>query len=325
MRSIAGIALACALVSAQANARPFTIDDLLSLQDFGRAVFSPDGRWLVVERYGRWRDAPSFQHEWLTHETTSRLLVFDLAGEAKGRPLLAADDKAGDELGAFSPDGRKILVFRLKDRRREMGVVTLATGAVSWSGVTVEPETWAASARWRNADQVVAIARDPDAPSNLLGSGWQTQARMTAAWAAHWRGEASGTTFGSGRYAMLNPGPAVARLVTYDARSGVVRALAQGAFVDLLVAPGGHKAALATEGALNMPRPGDPLMTTPSRRRGLMTIDLDTGETEAPCERCDMPAGVWAWSPDGKTLAFAARTASGIEAPVGPPSAWRPT
>lgn len=82
MRLSAGLALACALAaSAHAAPRPFTIEDQLSLQDFGRVAFSPDGRWLIAEQYGRYKDAPSFDYEFLDHQTTSRLYVSDLRSE----------------------------------------------------------------------------------------------------------------------------------------------------------------------------------------------------------------------------------------------------
>lgn len=320
MRLLAGIALACAITTASAHAeRAFTIEDQLAMEDFGRVAFSPDGRWLVAERYGRWRDAPNFDHEFLNHQTTSQIFVTDLRTDAPPRPLLAQDPQAGDTFGAFSPDGARILVFRLKDHRREMGVVTLATGAVRWSGLTVDPEVWTAQARWRGNRQVVLIARAPEAPSILLGAGWQTQARTHAAWTANSRGDYSGVVLGAGRYAGLNPPPPDYSLAVFDVDTGRSRVLATGAFFELLVSPDGETVAASQDGELTQPDAAVPVVrfSSPQRRRHLILIDLDTGAVARPCPRCDLAPGTWAWSPDGKSLVAAARDAPGFEAAYG--------
>lgn len=316
MRLSAGLALACALAAAQAQARPFTIDDQLSVQDFGRVAFSPDGRWLIAERYGRYKDAPSFDHEFLDHASTSRLLISDLRGDAKPRPLLAEDPRAGDTFGEFSPDGARVLIFRLKDHRREMGVATLATGEVVWSGLTADPEIWTSQARWRNAHQVVVIARAPDTPSMLLGSGWQTQARTQAAWAANSRGEYSGVALGAGRYADLNPEPAAYALALFDLDSGRSRVLVRGAFVEMLISPDRRTVAVSREAELTAPADGGVLsLSYPARRRRLVLVDLDTGATARPCPRCDLAQNTWAWSPDSQALVAAARDEPDFDAP----------
>jgi hypothetical protein len=75
----------------------------------------------------------------------------------------------------------------------------------------------------------------------LLGSGWQTQARTQAAWAANGRGEYSGVALGAGRYASQNPPPAVYDLALFDPAAGTSRVLAHGAFLDLLISPDGGR------------------------------------------------------------------------------------
>jgi dipeptidyl aminopeptidase/acylaminoacyl peptidase len=320
MRLFAGVALACALTATQANAdRPFTIEDQLSVQDFGRVAFSPDGRWLIAERYGRWKDAPTFDHEFLDHQTTSRIFITDLSTDAPPRALLAEDQKAGDTFGAFSPDGARVLVFRQKGHRREMGVATLATGAVVWSGQTADPEVWSAQVRWRNDQQVVLIARGPDAPSILLGAGWQTQARTQAAWAAMGRGAYSGVTLGAGRYANVNAPPPDYSLTVFDIPTGRSRVLATGAFFEMLISPNGKTVALSHEGAFTQPDRSVPVVrfSSPHRRRRIALVDLDSGAVKRPCPRCDLAPGTWAWSPDGKTLVAAARDRPEFDAAYG--------
>ena len=318
MRTFAALALACVLGCPPANAeRPFTVEDLLSLEDLGRVAFSPDERWLVLERQGPYKDAPSFDHEFLHPQQVMRLLVMDLKSGGPAKPLLATDPQAGDTFGAFSPDGSRVLVFRLKDRRRELGVVTLATGAVRWSGLTVEAEYWTATARWRSDRELIVIDKPPETASMLLGAGWQTQDRLTAAWADHRQGLYTGVVFGSGRYRDLTPSPPALNLVAYDVETGAVRSLAKGAFADMLLSPDGATAAMIEDAELVQIDASVPkaLGGQPSRWRRLALVDLATGKKTLPCPRCDLLHHAWAWSPDGKVLAAGARDEGRYGAP----------
>ncbi|PVM92767.1 prolyl oligopeptidase family serine peptidase [Caulobacter endophyticus] len=320
MRTFAALALACALGVSPARAeRPYTVEDLLSLEGLGRAAFSPDGRWLVLERQGPFKDAPNFDHEWLHSQAISRLLVVDVASGGPARALLPPDPGAGDTFGAFSPDGARLLVFRLKDRRREMGVVTLATGETRWSGLTVEAEVWNAFARWRDDREVIVVDKPPEIASLLLGAGWQTQARLTAAWADQRRGLYSGVVIGSGRYRDLTPAAPPLSLVAFDARTGAVRPLAKGAYVDMLLSPDGAYAAMIEEDGLIQPDASVPkaLGGELARWRRLSLVDLRTGRRTAPCPRCDLMRRTWSWSADGKALVAAARESDTYGKPYG--------
>ena len=64
MRGTAWLALACALAAADAGAtplRPYTIEDVLSLEKVGRAAFLADGMRLVFELQRPWKTAGSFK------------------------------------------------------------------------------------------------------------------------------------------------------------------------------------------------------------------------------------------------------------------------
>jgi dipeptidyl aminopeptidase/acylaminoacyl peptidase len=308
MRTIAGIATACALAAGAAWAHPYTVEDLLSVESLGRVAFSPDGRWLVVERFGGWKTAPTFDNDLFNVEATSRLMVMDLSGPGALRPLLKPNPDAGDTLGPFSPSGARMIVYRMKDRRRELGIVTLATGAVAWSGVSVEPELFAANARWRGEDEVVAIARDP-VSSPMLSYGWHAQVKLAEAWAAARRGAFSGAVYGSGRFEALNPLLPANDVVAFIPATGRVRVLAHGRFQALTLAPNGSTAAVISEEERIVLPPDQPASTAnPNRRRRLSLIDLTTGRQVAPCPACDLSKLPWRWSPDGKSLLALART-----------------
>ncbi|MBI1686791.1 alpha/beta hydrolase family protein [Caulobacter hibisci] len=331
MRSFAGPALACALAATSALAgpapqaasqiapkiaaglaplRPYTIDDMLGLEQFGRAVFSGDGRRLVFERQGPWTAAGRWDLDWLTPQRTSRLYVVDLGAGAAGEParLLTSEDGVGETLGALSPDGRRLIVYRLKDRFRELGVVELATGQTLWSGLMVEPEVFTAQARWRSDREVVAIATTPDTPSFLLGRGWQGKARQAAAWRAAEDGATTVTVLKGGAGATDNPRWPEVSLAALDVETGKVRPLARGPFFDLRLSPDGRTAALtALEEPVTIDAQAPVENNAFDRRRRLVLVDLASGQVRRPCAGCDMVGYLMSWSPDGREVIIAAR------------------
>ena len=88
MRFFAGLALACALATpapaASPTLRPYTVEDMLAVQNLGRAVFSGDGKWLVFEVQGPITSAGTFDLEFFTAQRTNRLYAVDVAGGASG-------------------------------------------------------------------------------------------------------------------------------------------------------------------------------------------------------------------------------------------------
>lgn len=306
MRMAAALGLACALAFGPAHARPFTVEDLLSLQDLGRAAFSPDGRWLVLDVQAPWTSASRFDLEAMTFLALGRPMIVEVAGDGAARPLLPFAPGTGYVTGAFSPDGSRILVYRQQDRDLELGVVTLASGQAWWSGLSVEPELFAASARWRDRDTLVVLSHAP-ADGKALARGWIYQQRATQAWAAAAAGAASGTVLGAGRYRSINPPPPNVRLTVVDLKTGGVRALAEGPFTEMTLSPDAGAVALVEDAALLPPGLEAPSAFKSSRRRRLVLVDFATGRRARPCPDCDLARLPLAWSPDGRQVLAAAR------------------
>lgn len=152
MRIFAGLALACALATpATATsvqpAWPYTVEDMLAVRNVGRAAFSGDGRTLVFEVQGPVTDAGRWDLEFLSIQRTGRLYVVDVEHGGPPRRLLGSPTGVGESLGALSPDGRRLVVYRLKDHTHELGVLDLATRRVRWSGRAVDAEAWFSLAR----------------------------------------------------------------------------------------------------------------------------------------------------------------------------------
>ncbi len=313
MRSLAWLALACALTSpALADPtrapRPYTIEDMLSLQNAGRAVFSGDGASLVFQIQGPLTEAGKWDLEFNSIKRTGRLYVVDVAGGGLPRRLLNSPPGTGESLGALSPDGRRLIVYRLRGHANELGVVDLKSGKVRWSGQSVDAEDWFSLARWRSDREVVALVTTPDTPSFALNRGWQFQARTRQAWDQADAGKVSVLALHSGLGAPANPAWPDCDLVAFDVGSGAVRPLARGPFLQLALAPDGKTAALpmAME---DVTIDGASIVRSDafSRRRRLRLVNLETGEIVAPCVRCDMVTPAVSWSPDSQALLLAAR------------------
>ena len=222
MRQAAALGLACALATGSAHAQTFTVEHLLSLQDLGRTAFAPDGRWLVMDVEKPWKDATRFDLDANTFLALGRPMIVDLMDKAAARPLLPDTDGATYTTGAFSPDGTRIVVFRLVGFALDVGVVTLASGEAIWPGVPVDVELGAPVARWLDDETLIVLSRTAET-ARSLGRGRVHQDRSTRAWADEAAGKPSGVTIGAGRYQALNPPPPLARLLLVNARSGRAR------------------------------------------------------------------------------------------------------
>lgn len=311
MRGTAWLALACALAAADARAtplRPYTIEDVLSLEKVGRAAFLADGTRLVFELQRPWKTAGSFDLDAWTPQRTSRLFVVNVVSGGAPEPLLPTEEDAGQTLGAASPDSRRLIVFRVRGRVRELGVVEVERGTVRWSGLTVEAETFSVQARWRDDHEIVVLATTPETPSLQMGRVWQSQARTISAWSAMARGERSVSVVRGGPGAATNPAWPDVDFVAMNVESGTVRHLARGPFSDFSLAPGAARAALVANAEPVSIRATSPVENyAADRRRRLVLVDLGSGQQIRPCPTCDVLGQLKSWSPDGRALIICAR------------------
>lgn len=306
MRLAATLGIACALAFGPAHGQPFTVEDLLSLQDLGRTAFSPDGRWLVMDVAAPWKAATHYDLDALTYLSLGRPMIVDLTQAGDARPLMPFEAGAGYTTGAFSPDGQWIVVYRQRDKILELGVAPLGSGQTWWSGIEVDPEVFTATARWAGPDQLVVLSRSAE-DSRVLSLGWVHQDRSTRAWAEAAAGRVSGVAMGSGRYRDSNPPPPSARLLLVEPRLGKVQTLAEGAFADMTMSSNGERVALV-EDAEPIPSGLEaPSAFKSSQRRRLVLVDLKSGRRARPCPRCDLARLPIAWSDDGRTVLAAAR------------------
>lgn len=291
-----------------AASRRFTAEDLVRMEAFGGARVDPAGRWVVWERRGRYDRAATYAYATLTSDLLTDLVVADATG-ARPDLTLGADDEAGYRAGPFSPDGRRMLVYRLTMEGRSLGVLTLETGQVAWFPLSVDLPVLGRTAAWRDDAELVLLLTPEDRQPLYYRLGWETQALTATAWRTAQTGrEATALQIWSGAGRDRRAQRGAGRLASLRVDDGMLRILAEGEFFDLEVAPGG--ATVATlENAEELQTSGGRLtIGDPTRRRRLRLIDLEHGSVREPLADRDPMSHLLSWSADGARLLVFSRT-----------------
>jgi dipeptidyl aminopeptidase/acylaminoacyl peptidase len=312
--AFAAAAIGLVLVASQARARPFTVEDLIQQESLGAAAFDPTGRWLVFEQRDRYSTAPRYDLYIQTSQTLGRLRVVDLKGSGQAHALLRPDLR-GLVMGPFSPNGRRLAVFRMRDHRWTLGIVTLRSGAVRWFNITPKEVGHGRTLQWIS-DRTFLVVDRPDRLPPLLGRiGWILGAREPAAWRRAARGASAHSVLGSGAYANFRDRGPLARLLQVDAVTGARRLLRRGEVFDLELSPDHRQVALFESGPDVQPHDDAPvrgpagLETEASR---LAIVNLANGRRVLVCPDCDLSPQLLAWSSSGRSLLAFARGADGL-------------
>jgi len=305
----AWLAALCLLASTTAMARPYGVEDMLSVEDYGRVLFSPDARALVVERLGGQKAAARFTYDWFVRRARSHVLVAAVAGSGGLVPLFAQDPRAGYWIAGFSPSGRRLAVYRLQHDRITLGVVDMATRRVRWLPVAPDQPAGNANPVWVDDGHLLAVALPEGKLPLPLDFGGRAQKALPTLWERTALGRSSAmSVIGSGTDLQAGIGSVRRRLVLVDLTHGSVRSLAAGDFIDLSLSPDRRHVALLERGAaVPAPATDTPFsLDFQSRRLRLRIVSLE-GASASPCVDCDLAPDLLAWAPDGSRVLFFAR------------------
>ena len=296
--------LAIALAGARVAARPFTLEDLLSLERFDYAEVSPDGRRLIMQTEAPYDTAARFDVQSYTTPLLGRIKIADLQDGGAAKDLLPPESGAGYLAGPISPTGRWMVVQRLKGHAWDTGVVDLRTGAAKWFGVPAETATWGRSIQWRSERSLIVLGLPQHTLPWLLKTTSQTTQRTSALWRQAAAGKLpTAMVVGSGVDLGVWSPPAPIHLQEIDVETGNVRELARGGFIDLEVSPDGRFAAILTDKEALAPSADSIVRVgTPGRRRALTLVNLTTDQVIEPFRDRDLAPGLLAWSPVGERL-----------------------
>lgn len=318
MRGLSALFAATAAVCVLATAdvaraqQPVTIDDVLSMSAFGATTLSPDGRWILYERQGPWESAPRFDRGWRSGWATSQIMIAGVGGGAPPEPLVAPETGVGFLLGPWSPDGTRLLIYKLSDERLEAGVVSLRDRSVRWTGLTPDMPITGSAVAWLDSDRLALTVRpDRTLPWMLRFDGTGREV-MSRRWAATERGTQPSRNVFTTRDAAATPdvvAPAL-RLVVFDLRSGETRVLADGALRDMAASPDGKRIAFLEQGEVTALHPTERAIQLAILRRGrLRLVDVDTGSV-IQIPELDVGPHLLRWSQDsGELLVWARKDA----------------
>ena len=300
------LAAACAVLAFEpgpALADPFTSDHLLHLERIGQVALSPDEAFVAFEHIGPMLTGGPFEHDAFGIVRRSKIYLASMAGEGASRIREVEDGGRGVVIGAWSPNGRSLLVYGLGGGAFSAGVADARTGAVRWIDGTPETALWGRAAQWRSSDELLLLLRPQNDLPTLMDALRQTQARQAELWDLTRAGAAPGrTTIGGGAFLRINPRPAEGTLVRVGV-NGEPDVLARGRFHDLEISPGGRFAAavrFTDDRPFAQDRPF--LQGDFTERRELTLVDLETGQAWEPLPGKDVIPNLLAWSPDGGRL-----------------------
>jgi len=305
----AWMAALCLFISSAGLTRPYSVEDMLALEDYGRALFSPDGSILVVERLGGQRTAARFTYDWFVRRARSHVMAASVGGSGRLAPLFVQQARAGYWIAGFSPSGKRLAVYRLLRDRITLGVVDMTTHRVRWLAVTPDQPAGNANPVWIDDDRLLTVALPTGALPLPLDFGGRAQKALPPLWKRTARGAspamsilASGVDLHAGEVAMRR------RLVLIDLARGSARSLATGDFIDLALSPDGRHAAVVERGEAVPAPSADEVFSLDfqSRRLRLRIVALD-GRSISPCAGCDLAPDLLAWSADGSRAMFFAR------------------
>ena len=317
MRSIA-VVLAATLLLTLLHARvdaatPFTVDHMLQQEDIGTTAFSPDGRYLVFERHGRFEDQTEFGRPPFV-DRRSKLYVADLDRKGRPRPLFDQAREDGYLLGAFSPDGRRLSYLRTAADRPVAGIYDFKTGRTLEFGF--RPDLiyiwWRQQMIWISETEIVYAVTGPERLPRVYSRYTEQMEAQARAWETMRRGrQPTASALGSGRHLNTRPREQRGGLVVADAVTGKYRPIGGGTFISAVASPDGRALAAVRVA----PRPltlDDPMeaYTASAWQKDLLIYDLANGGAPATvCRGCEVfpSIALHGWSPAGDRFVFFAR------------------
>lgn len=292
-------ALLAMAVTSPTVADPVTVDLLLGLETYGRVAIDPTGTVAVFEERRARGDLPRYDLHSEGAIRYARLYRWDVVAGGAPRPLIDVAEDAGYTLGPFSPDGERLVLYRLQGDQWRLGVLHLATEQVLWTDLSPETGAWGRSVEWLRDGTLAVIAMpDGNLPSRLARNR-RVQSRLPVLWSAMAAGEAAYVS--DGVEPMGGDAGTWRTLWRVDGLTGRSEPLSAGPFLDMEASPDGRSIALLLEGAAL--RPPDPDQATEVRRaRSLRMVEVRSGRTYDPPEAMDISTSLLAWSGDSGAL-----------------------
>lgn len=309
----AAMAVACLVSTAAAQdppaRRPLAVADITALEAFGRGSISPDGRWAVYEKRGRYDALPRFDWAQRSAWAGMELWRVDLTDSGAAPERLFAGEGPGLMQVAWSPSGERLLIHRFQDGRFEFGLATMEGPAVRWTGLTPEIPTAGATAAWVSDDAVLVMTRPDGSLPQVMRYYSGVQDRTTKAWERTSLGREPSRTVVETLGGVAGTEAAEPRqaLVLIDLSGEGTRTLVTGGIIDFSLSPDRRRLAVVSEGEPIPMASGPILQAEADRRRRVSIVSLADGAVARPAQGLDIAPHLLRWSADSSAVLVWAR------------------
>ncbi|WP_017670742.1 alpha/beta fold hydrolase [Blastomonas sp. AAP53] len=305
---VSWIAALCLCTASAGLAERYAIDDMLSVESYGKAIMSPDGEWAIIERYRRYDQAAAYHFDAFNKRMLGEIMMVDLVKGGAPRPLFAQTASAGYWAGSLSPDGRHLTVFRLQRDNIALGIVSIADGSVRWLDATPVTALLNPLPLWRDDDHLLVLTSDTSKLPYPLDSGSRLQRELPVRWERTASGMHAGISVTTSR--QITDADKFVRhvLVEIDIKSLVSRRVTDGAIADMNLSHDGKWLAMLEEGNDARPEVKSPVSPNARpRRHRIRIVSVQDGQSTSPCGDCDIQPGLLAWREKRSSLLYFAR------------------
>lgn len=215
----------------------FGVNDLLRLEAFRSAEFTPDGKYLIYEKARAYREAPRFGRYYLFGDDRTQTFVRDLAGVSKDKNLCPHDTVfVGCRIASISPGGRFVALYVFTSSSVSVAVHDLIQSKTSVFSITPRIDASLKQPVWLDeATFAVAAHSGKDLPSLFTVQTGSAESLLKK-WPESWEGrKPTSSMLGSGRF--FEKRESTGALLKVSISSGQQEVLARGAFIDLQISP----------------------------------------------------------------------------------------
>ena len=290
---------------------PYTVKDLLSLQEVGRAIFAPDGESFAYEWLESRESAPNQGASWLNGSLgpQAKLLIRQVVENSIARELFPQEKESGYWFGAASPTGKRVAVYSLANQQLRAGVFDFETGRVRFFPFIPVccRDVW--TPIWLSEDELIyaATAAEEWSFTSVLGRVGLDRRIAQLRHAGFSGREASVTVMHSSATGLHEVDDYLSgALLKINLSTDETVSLCEGYFNNLRLSPDRrYLVALKLAGKIQT-GPSEPAHGDPTHRTQLLVFDLAkrTNASIVPCPSCNIPLATVAWSAVGNLLSF---------------------
>lgn len=294
--------------------RSVTLDDVLKIEGFGDARFSPDGRWLIYNQIPPYDQLKDYSYGLYGYiQSGHQLRILDL--ESEGAPDLhpGFNRDASTYIFGFSPDSR--FVVALEYFLGNFQIIACRTGTDDCWRFKTMPDIldryfgsapWNERLVWTSNTRFVLPVRDEYSPGSELRSRAVVGRFLAGQWERAWTGEgvtaSEVRSTGRDRSSDWAPG----QLVEFDLELGEANVLAASRFAGVRLSPDGSELAAGQVSERIRPEPGassDPDLThSPFDRRYRLSLIDRLGNARPVTHPFSIDPNSIEWSPDSQAL-----------------------